>query len=302
MKKEFEKEQKDNQIDDVFLDMPDMDDDEKFSQWLEDEYLKETDAIEESLFAGRKFEDNQDIAEKLSVSRESFYQRMIEEGMLDEETKEDSGSTEKIISIEKKSSAKKKRSYVRFGRIAGIAGLCLICVFAASMSSEANRKYLVNSVRILSGNDSQVLSDNTESNEHASTEESDAIADIEEQLDVKLPEFYYRPYGMEFYSYEINKNSYFAKLEYKYEDNIIIFFVDKHNDGASSDISSMNGNEKQISKISKDELNIVIKALEDKNDRIPTYMAGWTQEDVNYQLMGKISLEELEKIIKEMKF
>ena len=88
MKKEFEKEQKDNQIDDVFLDMPDMDDDEKFSQWLEDEYLKETDAIEESLFAGRKFEDNQDIAEKLSVSRESFYQRMIEEGMLDEETDE----------------------------------------------------------------------------------------------------------------------------------------------------------------------------------------------------------------------
>ena len=75
MKKEFEKEQKDNQIDDAFLDMPDMDDDEKFSRWLEDEYLKEADAIEESLFAGRKFEDNQDIAEKLSVSRESFYQR-----------------------------------------------------------------------------------------------------------------------------------------------------------------------------------------------------------------------------------
>ena len=60
---------------------------------------------------------------------------------------------------------------MRFGRIAGIAGLCLICVFAASMSSEANRKYLVNSVRILSGNDSQLLVDNTEENEHASTEE-----------------------------------------------------------------------------------------------------------------------------------
>ena len=31
MKKEFEKEQKDNQIDDAFLDMPDMEDDEKFT-------------------------------------------------------------------------------------------------------------------------------------------------------------------------------------------------------------------------------------------------------------------------------
>ena len=34
MKKEFEKEQNDNQIDDAFLDMPDMEDDEKFRQWL----------------------------------------------------------------------------------------------------------------------------------------------------------------------------------------------------------------------------------------------------------------------------
>ena len=81
MKKEFEKEQKDNQIDDAFLDMPDMEDDEKFRQWLEEEYLKEADAIEESLFDGRKFEDNQDIVEKLSVSRESFYQRAREEGI-----------------------------------------------------------------------------------------------------------------------------------------------------------------------------------------------------------------------------
>ena len=34
-------------------------------------------------------------------------------------------------------------------------------------------------------------------------EESDAIADIEEKLDVKIPEFYYRPYGMEYMRYEI---------------------------------------------------------------------------------------------------
>ena len=97
MKKEFEKEQKDNQIDDAFLDMPDMEDDEKFRQWLEEEYLKEADAIEEALFDGRKFEDNQDIVEKLSVSRESFYQRAREEGLLEDvadEKAEDEKNTE----------------------------------------------------------------------------------------------------------------------------------------------------------------------------------------------------------------
>ncbi len=37
------------------------------------------------------------------------------------------------------------------------------------------------------------------------TEESDAIADIEEKLGVKMPEFYYRPYGMEFIDYEVSE-------------------------------------------------------------------------------------------------
>lgn len=327
MKKEFEKEQNDNQIDDAFLDMPDMEDDEKFRQWLEEEYLKEADAIEESLFDGRKFEDNQDIVEKLSVSRESFYQRAREEGLLEDvadEKAEDEKNTEEAVpeSTEKKilefrknagvskdpacdanrNSGKRKHSYVRFGRIAGIAGLCLICVFAASMSSEANRKYLVNSVRILSGNDSQFIIDNSSDNEHATTEESDAIADIEEKLDVKMPEFYYRPYGMEYMTYEIRERTSFSKIEYEYKDNILLFYIDKQNKDVASDISSLNGMEKIIDTIERDETDIIIKELRDEEDESFTYAANWTYEGTSYTLSGKIELDELKKIVKEMKF
>ena len=327
MKKEFEKEQKDNQIDDAFLDMPDMEDDEKFRQWLEEEYLKEADAIEESLFDGRKFEDNQDIVEKLSVSRESFYQRAREEGLLEDvadEKAEDEKNTEeaapestekKILEFRKnagvsknpacdanRNSGKRKHSYVRFGRIAGIAGLCLICVFAASMSSEANRKYLVNSVRILSGNDSQFITDNSSDNEHATTVESDAIADIEEKLDVKMPEFYYRPYGMEFYKYELNDENFYARIEYEYKDNILFFYVDKQDASTESNISSLKGQEKIVDKINKDELEIDIKEITEENDKNATYMVNWKYEDVVYYLVGKIKLDELKKIIQYMKF
>lgn len=327
MKKEFEKEQKDNQIDDAFLDMPDMEDDEKFRQWLEEEYLKEADAIEESLFDGRKFEDNQDIVEKLSVSRESFYQRAREEGLLEnvaDEKAEDEKNTEeaapestekKILEFRKnagvsknpacdanRNSGKRKHSYVRFGRIAGIAGLCLICVFAASMSSEANRKYLVNSVRILSGNDSQFITDNSSDNEHATTEESDAIADIEEKLDVKMPEFYYRPYGMEFYAYEVNSDNFYAKIEYEYENNILFFYIDKQDISAESNISSLKGENRVIEKIDRDDLNIIIKKVEDGTEKLPTYIASWEYENTVYYLVGKIEIDELKKIVKEMKF
>lgn len=327
MKKEFEKEQKDNQIDDAFLDMPDMEDDEKFRQWLEEEYLKEADAIEESLFDGRKFENNQDIVEKLSVSRESFYQRAREEGLLEDtadEKAEDEKNTEEAVpeSTEKKilefrknagvskdpardanrNSGKRKHSYVRFGRIAGIAGLCLICVFAASMSSEANRKYLVNSVRILSGNDSQFISYNDDSNENASTKESDAIADIEEKLDVKMPEFYYRPYGMEFYAYEVNSDNFYAKIEYEYENNILFFYIDKQDISAESNISSLKGENRVIEKIDRDDLNIIIKKVEDGTEKLPTYIASWEYENTVYYLVGKIEIDELKKIVKKMKF
>lgn len=327
MKKEFEKEQKDNQIDDAFLDMPDMEDDEKFRQWLEEEYLKEADAIEESLFDGRKFEDNQDIVEKLSVSRESFYQRAREEGLLedvaDEKTEDEKNTEEaapestekKILEFRKnagvskdpardanRNSGKRKHSYVRFGRIAGIAGLCLICVFAASMSSEANRKYLVNSVRILSGNDSQFITDNSSDNEHAATEESDAIADIEEKLDVKMPEFYYRPYGMEFYAYEVNSDNFYAKIEYEYENNILFFYIDKQDISAESNISSLKGENRVIEKIDRDDLNIIIKKVEDGTEKLPTYIASWEYENTVYYLVGKIEIDELKKIVKEMKF
>ena len=327
MKKEFEKEQKDNQIDDAFLDMPDMEDDEKFRQWLEEEYLKEADAIEEALFDGRKFEDNQDIVEKLSVSRESFYQRAREKGLLEDtadEKAEDEKNTEEAVpeSTEKKilefrknagvsknpardanrNSGKRKHSYVRFGRIAGIAGLCLICVFAASMSSEANRKYLVNSVRILSGNDSQFISYNDDSNENASTKESDAIADIEEKLGVKMPEFYYRPYGMEYMTYEISEPASAAKINYQYDDNIVTFYIDKQNQSTASNINSSNGEEKIIDTIEKEGYKVTLKKLQEQNEKNLTYVAQWEYNGCAYSWSGKFRIEELKKIIKEMKF
>ena len=327
MKKEFEKEQKDNQIDDAFLDMPDMEDDEKFRQWLEEEYLKEADAIEEALFDGRKFEDNQDIVEKLSVSRENFYQRAREEGLLEDtadEKAEDEKNTEEAVpeSTEKKilefrknagvskdpardanrNSGKRKYSYVRFGRIAGIAGLCLICVFAASMSSEANRKYLVNSVRILSGNDSQFITDNSSDNEHATTEESDAIADIEEKLGVKMPEFYYRPYGMEFIDYEVREGSAYADIEYQYKKDIEVLYIDKQDQFTTSKIRSLNGTEKVIDEITNNGIKIIIKELRDKKDKHITYVATWSSGECTYSWIGKMQIDELKKIVKEMKF
>ena len=90
MKEKFEQEQKDNHnhIEILTMDMPDMEDDEKFRQWLEETYINEAELIEKSLLAGQEYEKNLDIAEELSVPREKFYQRLKEEGLYEDEADE----------------------------------------------------------------------------------------------------------------------------------------------------------------------------------------------------------------------
>ena len=97
MKEKFEKEQKDNYIEDPMLDMPDMEDDEKFRQWLEETYIDEAELIEKSLLAGQEYEKNLDIAEELSVPREKFYQRLKEEGLYEEEADDTSEVSKKAV-------------------------------------------------------------------------------------------------------------------------------------------------------------------------------------------------------------
>ena len=97
MKEKFEKEQKDNYIEDPMLDMPDMEDDEKFRQWLEETYINEAELIEKSLLAGQEYEKNLDIAEELSVPREKFYQRLKEEGLYEDEADDTSEVSKKAV-------------------------------------------------------------------------------------------------------------------------------------------------------------------------------------------------------------
>lgn len=391
MKEKFEKEQKDNYIEDPMLDMPDMEDDEKFRQWLEETYIDEAELIEKSLLAGQEYEKNLDIAEELSVPREKFYQRLKEEGLYEDETDdtsevskkavrcagteiagdaveknnasvsrtagekiismeartskeaggEEKATRDKIIDIETRSSkeagtaaratedfdsavktetvavadmevsseksskndrpVRKKRSYLRLGKVAGVAGVCLLCVFVASMTSEANRTHFIEGIRYLAGDDTRVVVDNDEDNESVNTDEYEAFRDIEEKLKIQLPQFYYRPLGMNFYSYTIAESTAVAYMEYQYIDTMIMFYMDKQNDDTASNINAVVGDEYTIDTIKENGIEITIKEIQDE-ENTSTYIAAWSKNEVSYSLVGKIKLEELKKIVEYMKF
>ena len=378
MKEKFEQEQKDrqNHIEDLIPDMPDMEDDEKFRQWLEETYINEAELIEKSLLAGQEYEKNPDIAEELSVPREKFYQRLKEEELYEDETEADDSASkknddsisktarEKIISMEARTSkvaggaekavadkvvsmepesskeagtvaratagfnspvktetvavsdigvssengskndrpVRKKRSYLRLGKVAGVAGVCLMCVFAASMTSEANRNYWVRGFKYLTGNDTKVISDNDENNEIANVDEDKAIQDIEKKLKIELPQFYYHPYNMNFMDYEISEETSTARIQYMYKYAIIMFYIDKQNDNISSNIYSLHGDKQEEILAGDEKTEVIINTTYDDNEEIPSYTADWSKNEVFYTLSGRIDIEELKKIIKYMKF
>lgn len=396
MKEKFEQEQKDrqNHIEDLIPDMPDMEDDEKFRQWLEGTYINEAELIEKSLLAGQEYEKNPDIAEELSVPREKFYQRLKEEGLYDEadepndtsefskkvvrgvgteiagdavakknndsvsktarekiismeaRTSKEAGGAEKavadnVVSMEPGSSkeagtaaratagfnspvktetvavsdigvssekgskndhpVRKKRSYLQLGKVAGVAGVCLLCVFAASMTSEANRNYWVRGFKYLTGNDTKVISDNDENNEIANVDEDKAIQDIEDKIGVKVPEFYYRPKGMDFLAYQLSEETATAKIEYICKDNILTLMIDKQNENTASNIKSTHGESKEEIIINEEGEEITVKKIDDADEKIPNFEARWTKDDTEYNFSGRIELAELKKIIKEMR-
>lgn len=189
----------------------------------------------------------------------------------------------------------------RLGKVVGMTVVAVACIFAASMTSEANRKYLVNSVRIWSGDDTKTVVYNDATNENANADEGKAIEDIEEKLGVEVPEFYYRPYEMEFENYEIKELLEVARIEYKYKNNIIMLYIDKQNENSESKINSIHGDTSGTIILNDEGIEISISKIEDTEEQ-ENYSAEWTRDSVTYCLSGRINIEDLKKIIKEMKF
>lgn len=294
MKKEFENNKKNALGNNP--DLRDDIDDEMFQKILREEFIEREKQIEEALFADKDVEDLVFTDEEVKDSYQELLRRFEREK---QENAEHEASDSKIIEI------KSRKTGVRWhqlGKVVGMAAVALACIFAASMTSEANRKYLMNSMRIWSGDDTKTVNYNDDSNENANLDEDKAIADIEEKLGIEMPRFYYRPPHFRFLSYEVAELTETAKIEYQYKDNIILLYVDREAQNASSNINSMHGDDLESQKITKDNIEISVEKIQSEDDKEPCYIAEWKANDTLYRISGKIEGAELKKIIKNMEF
>ena len=265
-------------------------------QLLEEAFIRNAQKEEQALFAQADSHAEEITEEELEKSYQKLVARLKREGVYEE----DEGSS-RVISMEKKT--KKKNTRRRYGimKAAGFAFVGILCVFAASMTSEATRRYVVDGVRYLVGDDTRIVISNDGEHEKSNGDEYAAIADIENTLGVDVPEFLYRPYGFEFQEYKINDTSGTAWMEYIYKKNIIALYIEKNDRNSASVINSMHGQDLETVDDLNDNYDIVIKKVEDVGDKKASYVAQWEKDNIVYQLSGKIELDEFEKILKKMR-
>ena len=274
--------------------------DAELKKWLAEEYEKETEEMERILFPDGVIPDDGETEEEAKAA----YQRLVEKLKADGVYKED--ETDSIKTDDHKENVKivylpEKKSH-KAARVAAAVLVCSAGIFAASMTSQANRRYFIDSVRYWVGDDTRISIENDEGNEKAQKDEQTAIDNVEEELGVNVPLILERPKGFKFKDYRVNAESGYAFFEYNYNSEILTIYINKYDKETKSSGASLDGKEIDTIKLPEEEISIQIKKIMAKGDKKASYVAYWNSSTVFYQIESQMEEQKFIKLIKNIKF
>lgn len=251
--------------------------------------------------------------EELNAMYERFQQRLQKEGLADAE----GNPTEKTLEIrrqiverkvehEKQAERQKKiakrakttKHWVRTAKVAGVVLVVGACVFGASMTSEANRIRLVESISRVRNTGDVTKMNNGENRKYTEEDLDKVKKQIRDTLRIAVPEFYYVPQGMEYEQVTILDATQMAIIKYQYNNQFVYFHL------AANEKDLSQGNWKDREKVQVETLDDVLEVemgtVSENNEE--NYYALWKYKDAYYQLSGQIEKEEILKILKEMQY
>ena len=274
--------------------------DAELKKWLAEEYEKETEEMEKILFPDGVIPDDGETEEEAKAA----YQRLVERLKADGVYKED--ETDSIKTDDHKENVKivylpEKKSH-KAVRVAAAVLVCSAGIFAASMTSQANRSYFIDSVRYWVGDDTRISIENDEGNEKAQKDEQTAIDNVEEELGVNVPLILERPKGFKFKDYRVNAESGYAFFEYSYNSEILTIYINKYDKETKSSGASLDGKEIDTIKLPEEEISIQIKKIMAKGDKKASYVAYWNSSTAFYQIESQMEEQKFIKLIKNIKF
>lgn len=282
--------------------------DEELKKWLAEEYNKEIDEMEKIMFPDGNIPDDGETEEEARAAYARLVERLKADGIYEEENdsknaddhKENNEKTEEAEKVKIVYLPAKPKKRNRIARVAAAVLVCAAGVFAASMTSQANRKYFIETVEYWRGNDTKIDIDNVKEGNESSKVEDEALDLVENELNVQIPILMYRPSQFEFYDYQINTIAQKANLEYSYKNTIVTLYIDNKEKISQGGSLSLHGKQIYTFYSEPDDIEFSILKIKDEKDKEASYAAQWIFNNTFYQISGKIEKEQLIRIVENI--
>lgn len=274
----------------------------KSSTWAEEQFRKEADELVKRLETDDRFdgfEPPEELFQKLVVEAR-------DEGLLEEENTK--RLEDEIKSTEEKTKENQNTKVVKFfnhrisKKFLGMTAAAVITcfgLFGVSMSTQGGRSYVMDKANEVLGDEENTEIENSQDRLISDRTEEEARNEIEEKLQVEVPQFFYLPDKMDFDSYEIDETAQSVYIKYR-KDDIYMYFVIQANYANKSGIYR-NDEGECLGMINCDlsEIEAELWKIEEGEEN-PTYLAQWDYKNSYYRISGRITEDEIKKIIKDI--
>lgn len=299
--------------------------DRKFEQWVQQQFMAEAAAIEKEIDEIPDSEEFEPTEEKF----QKLLQRAKEQGSVHSESdstqtkvsedraKEKNGiiTSEKIKS-EKLNNEKlnkepnetdhtrSRRKFAGMGekviKWAAVAAVTVFGIFGVSMTSEANRAYVMETVNNMTGNGTETEVDNNDMLSNATTEE-EAWENIIGAFNIEIPQFFYWPADIKYQDYSIDEEAQTAIILYKKDDKLIHLIIMSNEKSTSLLATSDLGKPlKELTSELMKGINVTLWEVMDEGDEEPAYILQWEYKNIYYELSGKLTETDMEEIAKNI--
>lgn len=278
----------------------------KSSTWAEEQFRKEADELVKRLETDDKFDDFE--------PPEELFQKLVvearDEGLLEEENtkhlEDETKSTEENTKENQNTKVVKFFNHRISKKFLGMTAAAVIScfgLFGVSMSTQGGRSYVMDKANEVLGDEKNTEIENGEDRLITDRTEEESRNEIEEKLQVEVPQFFYLPDKMDFDSYEIDETAQSVFMKYQGEDTCMYFVIQANYVNTSGIYRNDEGI--YLDKIESDisqNVEVELWRIQDEEDYYPTYLAQWDYKNSYYRISGKITEDEIKEIIKNIMY
>lgn len=277
----------------------------KSSTWAEEQFRKEADELVKRLETDDRFDDFE--------PPEELFQKLVvearDEGLLEEENtkhlEDETKSTEENTKENQNTKVVKffnHRINKKFLGMTAAAVITCFGLFGVSMSTQGGRSYVMDKTNEVLGDEKNTEIENSQDRLISDRTEEEARNEIEEKLQVEVPDFLYLPDRMDFDSYEIDEAAQSVYMKYKNDESYMYFVIQANYVDKSGIYKNDEGNyqgkiEGELSKIEPE-----LWEIPDEENFRSAYLAQWDYKNSYYRISGKITQDEITEIVKNIMY